>query len=167
MIGDLTQKSREFDLKNLELKEIINRLHLVEESNSDSSETKDSLSVEIKKIRSELFTTQQLLRQKEEELLKTEEELREVDAALNAALSETESVAESSKNLLMPEIHNLRAKLNAIEIEYENSRAHASELDRARCAFFLFSYYDCIIRYDICNEMISISIFHYILVNLI
>lgn len=132
MTGDLTQKSREFDLKNLELKEIINRLHLVEESNSDSSETKDSLSVEIKKIRSELFTTQQLLRQKEDELLKTEEELREFDAALTAALAETDSVAESSKNLLMPEIHNLRAKLNAVEIELENSRAHASELDRAR-----------------------------------
>jgi chromosome segregation ATPase len=132
LTGDLTQKSREFDLKNLELKEIINRLHLVEESNSDSSETKDSLSVEIKKIRSELFTTQQLLRQKEDELLKTEEELREFDAALTAALAETDSVAESSKNLLMPEIHNLRAKLNAVEIELENSRAHASELDRAR-----------------------------------
>lgn len=138
LTGDLTQKSREFDLKNLELKEIINRLHLVEESNSDSSETKDSLSVEIKKIRSELFTTQQLLRQKEDELLKTEEELREFDAALTAALAETDSVAESSKNLLMPEIHNLRAKLNAVEIELENSRAHASESDRARYDSSLF-----------------------------
>lgn len=52
------------------------------ESNTDINELKDTLSLEINKIRTELFNTQQLLSQKDEELIKTQDILKECDAAL-------------------------------------------------------------------------------------
>jgi septal ring factor EnvC (AmiA/AmiB activator) len=121
--GDLIQKSREFDQQNLELKDSVRRLHASEESNSNS-ETKDSLSVEILKFRSELYSTQQQLRQRDEELSKTKELLKECELALKSA--------EASKNLMIPELHNARAKLLSAELDFENSRGHNAELDRSR-----------------------------------
>ena len=122
-LGDLIQKSREFDQQNLELKDSVRRLQASEESNSNS-ETKDTLSVEILKFRSELYSTQQLLRQRDEELSKTKELLKECESALKSA--------EASKNLMIPELHNARAKLLSAELDFENSRGHNAELDRSR-----------------------------------
>lgn len=98
-------------------------MHASEESNSNS-ETKDSLSVEILKFRSELYSTQQLLRQRDEELSKTKELLKECESALKSS--------EASKNLMIPELHNVRAKLISAELDFENSRGHNAELDRSR-----------------------------------
>ena len=124
-IGDLIQKNRELDQQNVELKESVRRLHASEESNSNSdSETKDTLSVEILKFRNELFATQQLLRQRDEELAKTKELLKECEIALKSA--------EASKNSMIPELHNTRAKLLTAEQDFENSRGHFVELDRSR-----------------------------------
>lgn len=121
--GDLIQKNRELDQQNVELKESVRRLHASEESNSDS-ETKDTLSVEILKFRNELFATQQLLRQRDDELAKTKELLKECEIALKSA--------EASKNSMIPELHNTRAKLLTAEQDFENSRGHFVELDRSR-----------------------------------
>ena len=123
LTGDLIQKSREFDQQNLELQESVRRLHVSEESKSDT-ETKDSLSVEIQKFRNELYSNQQQLRLKDEELLKTKELLRECETALK--------IAESSKNLMRTELHNTRTKLISAELDYENSRNHFAEIDRSR-----------------------------------
>lgn len=124
MLGDLIQKNREFDQQNLELQESVRRLHVSEESNSDT-ETKDSLSaVEIQKFRNELYTIQQQLRLKDEELVKTKELLKECETALK--------LAESSKNLMITELHNTRTKLISAELDHENSRNHYAEIDRSR-----------------------------------
>ena len=119
----MIQKNREFDQQNLELQESVRRLHVSEESNSDT-ETKDSLSVEIQKFRNELYSIQQQLRLKDEELVKTKELLKECENALK--------LAESSKNLIITELHNTRTKLISAELDHENSRNHYAEIDRSR-----------------------------------
>ena len=128
----MIQKNREFDQQNLELQESVRRLHVSEESNSDT-ETKDSLSaVEIQKFRSELYTIQQQLRLKDEELVKTKELLKECEIALK--------LAESSKNLMITELHNTRTKLISAELDHENSRNHYAEIDRSRYERLLTAY---------------------------
>lgn len=119
----MIQKSREFDQQNLELQESVRRLNVSEESNSDT-ETKDSLSIEIQKFRNELYSNQQQLRLRDEELLKTKELLKECETALK--------IADTSKNLMITELHNTRTKLISAELDYENSRGHYAEVDRSR-----------------------------------
>lgn len=121
--GDLIQKTRELDQQNLELKETQHRLSAFEDQLSDA-ETKDTLSTEILKFRNELFTSQQSLRLRDEELLKISSNLSECEAALKAS--------ENAKQLLLPELHSTRAKLVQVELDYESSRGHYNELDRAR-----------------------------------
>ena len=125
--GDLIQKTRDYEQQSLELKEAQHRVSTYEESSTDTS-TKDSLSVEVDNFRNELFATKQLLRIRDEELLKAKENFAECESALK--------LSENSKNLLASEIHNMRAKLNQVELENESSRAHFAELDRSRYVLY-------------------------------
>ena len=128
--GDLIQKTRDYEQQSLELKEAQHRVSTYEESSTDTS-TKDSLSVEVDNFRNELFATKQLLRIRDEELLKAKENFAECESALK--------LSENSKNLLASEIHNMRAKLNQVELENESSRAHFAELDRSRYVLYTIS----------------------------
>ena len=88
-------------------------------------EIKDkNLSLEIIKFRNELFTTQKLLQIRDEEMIKSKENFNECENSLK--------ISENSNNLLVQELHNVRSKLNQIEADYESSRSHYAELDRAR-----------------------------------
>ena len=98
--NELGVKSREcVDLKRLKL---------------ESDETNEAI---IQSIRAELLATQQLLRQREQDILNTQEML---DGAL------------TQSNSRLPELHSTRAKLNVVESDYEKSRIQNMELDRSR-----------------------------------
>ena len=107
----------------MEMKECKNRLRCYDEiSLNPESKVNNSESVEMLKFRNELFSVQEL--RHSEELKKAKESLSECENALK--------ISENSNSLLVQELHNVRAKLNQVEGDYESSRSHYGDLDRAR-----------------------------------
>ena len=120
--GDLIQKNREFDQQNMEMKECKNRLRSYDEISLNQESKLNNSSVEMLKYRNELFSVQEL--RHTEELNKAKDSLNDCANALK--------ISENSNSLLVQELHNVRAKLNQVEGDYESSRSHYGDLDRAR-----------------------------------
>ena len=106
--GDLLSKLREFE----ELRKM----------KSDSDETNNAI---IASLRAELMATQQLLRQKDDELTRTQDVLKAENDGNNFK-------TDSNSGVTIADMHSLRNRLMTVEQDYKSSIAQNAELDQTR-----------------------------------
>jgi hypothetical protein len=122
--NDLISKTRDYDIQNQRLMEVMHLLQQSEERCHNMSVEKENTLAQWRLKSSEFSDYENKLRVRNEEISNLKEMLKDREATL--------ARSELTKNSLIPELKQLRSRISQMEGEIEDARKKATEFDRIK-----------------------------------